>query len=92
MRTKTIFVGAEGAQEVEGLDWVREATPEEIETLRLSLREAWLGSQEAFDAGWKQFGLDRIGRPYFPLTILETAPWKVWEKASHAARCLRLTD
>lgn len=81
----TLLVGAEGAAEIDGLPWVREATDEEreefIERVLDSDGERYLNST-----------VDRTGRPYFLLTIQADAPTDIQVTAQRCVRCLRVTE
>ncbi len=60
------LVAAEGVAELEGEDWVRESTEDEK---ALFLEEVHKTIPKArFD----EFAMDRTGRPYWLMTILET--------------------
>lgn len=66
----TVLVGAEGAAEIDDQPWVRPATSEE-ETAFIQL--ACKGDQ----ALYRRSLVDQNNRPYFLLTILESAPEEV---------------
>jgi hypothetical protein len=74
----TLLVGAEGVAENEGVDWMREATDEELSLFR--------------DKEKRYFALtiDQNGRPYFLMTVIrEKAPLRVWEHVRDKARVVR---
>ena len=81
----TLLVGAEGASEIEGQSWVRTAI--DVEKQEFIFR-ACKGSQDKY----RNSLVDGTGRPYFLLTVLDTAPDEVKAKAMSFARCLRLTN
>lgn len=89
-RDTTLFLGAEGLQETEGQPWIRPATDAEIEALR---KETTDGLPEA-DARekWQNMSIDRIGRPYFLVTVLGSAPDEVWRVACGHLRMKRLPE
>ncbi len=76
----TLLIGAEGVSEMTSCAWLREATPEEVATLRD------LCGAERF----RDLSVDGIGRPYFPMTVLEDAPAWAKEKAARSLRVKRL--
>lgn len=104
----TVLLGAEGVSEIEGQPWIREATLEEIAKLRRYVLWDLEGSRCAFcktskagpcpdcvqeeDSRWRNVLTDRIGRPYFPMTILDDAPDEIKLRAQKAVRVLRLTE
>lgn len=76
----TILIGAEGVSEMTGCAWLREATPEEV----AALRNQW-GAER-----FRDLCMDGIGRPYFPMTVLDDAPAWAKDKAANAWRVKRL--
>lgn len=81
----TVLVGAEGAAEIAREAWQRPATEEER---RQFINDRCKGDEQLFNNSL----VDGTGRPYWLLTILETAPESVQAKARQYARCVRLTD
>ncbi len=81
----TLLVGAEGAAEIDGLPWVREATDDERQAF---IERVLDGDEERY----RNSTVDRTGRPYFLLTILADAPADIQAKAQRCVRCLRLTE
>lgn len=81
----TLFVGAEGVAEIADKPWQRRATEEE----RLAFVAEKCGNHEQV---FENSLVDGIGRPYWLLTILDTAPAHVQEKARKFARCVRVTE
>ena len=80
----TLLVGAEGVAEIADEPWQRQATEEE--------RMAFVASQCKGDEQlYRKSLMDSTGRPYWLLTILNTAPAYVQNKARRVARCLRVT-
>ncbi len=73
----TLLVGAEGCAEAEGAEWLREATDEEAKQFAAE--------------NPKVANIDGIGRPYFLMTVLDSAPADVLERAKRNLRVLRLT-
>jgi len=100
MRTRdcTLFIGAEGVSELGDPPpcWLREPTREEIEQTRAErkLGDARAGGRDdrADDADWEGLWIDRMGRPYFLMTITREAPLEIWIKASSHLRVKRLED
>lgn len=93
VRDCTLFLGAEGCAELEGADWLRPATEEEISQLRAerALGDARTGGRddEADRLDWEGLFIHN-GRPYFLVTVLRTAPLDIWLLASGHLRMLRL--
>lgn len=81
----TLLVGAEGAAELEGQSWVRDATDDERQAF---IERVLDGDEERY----RNSTVDRTGRPYFLLTILADAPSDIQAKAKQCVRCLRLTE
>jgi len=81
----TLLVGAEGAAEIEGQSWVREATEQERQEF---IERVLNGDEERY----RNSTVDGTGRPYFLLTILADAPADIQAKAQRCVRCLRLTE
>lgn len=81
----TLLVGAEGAAEIDGQPWARPATDEE----KAAFLQFSCGENEDI---YRRSLTDKTGRPYFLLTILESAPEEIQVKARSYCRCLRLTE
>jgi hypothetical protein len=95
METRTLFIGAEGVAEMENaaVEWCREATVEEIEAFRASQGLAPIGIHARDNRErWANLHVDKTGRPYFCMTVLNTAPGDVWIKAGQYVRVVRLTE
>lgn len=81
----TLLVGAEGAAEIDGEPWARPATDEE----KSAFIHFSCGEKEDI---YQRSLTDSTSRPYFLVTILESAPEEVQVKARSYCRCLRLTE
>ena len=74
----TVLMGAEGVAELESVDWIREATEEEIS----SFKEYW---------GVNGYiTIDGVGRPYWYMTMLDHAPDEAKDIPSRYFRVLRI--
>lgn len=80
----TLLLGAEGCSETEDQDWIREATPKEAQTFG----EEFAAKNPLTDL--RDIWIDRTGRPYFLMVILEHAPEEIKKQASLVLRTLRL--
>lgn len=81
----TLLVGAEGAAEIDGLSWVRDATDEERQAF---IERVLDGDEERY----RNSIVDGTGRPYFLMTVMADAPADIQAKANRCVRCLRLTE
>jgi hypothetical protein len=79
-----VLLGAEGLAELEGVDWLRAATPAETATFKRRHRLSELDYEAA--------SLDGTGRPYFLVALLPGAPDVVCVRARAHLRVLRLVD
>jgi hypothetical protein len=75
---RIVLVAAEGMAELEGLDWVRDATEEEV--------RAYQERHQLTEEEYRRVILDRTGRPYWPVAILDNAPEVAVERAVICAR------
>ena len=82
--TQTLLLGAEGCAEAENVDWLREATDEEALAFWKEAREQGYTS--------KAITVDKVGRPYWLMTITDEAPAGVLEANQATVRTLRLKE
>jgi len=87
----TLLLGAEGVSETEGEDWIREATADEVEDLKNDIADA-MGALSTLSDTYRDALSDGMGRPYFAMTVLATAPENVLARAHNSLRAVRLTD
>jgi hypothetical protein len=76
--SRIVLVAAEGMAELEGVDWVRDATEEEI--------RAYQERHQLTQEEYRRVIIDRTGRPYWPVTLLDSAPEIAVERAAIYAR------
>lgn len=81
---RIVLVAAEGMAELEGLDWVRDATEEEV--------RAYQKRHQLTEEEYRRVIMDRTGRPYWPVTLLDNAPEIAVEKAGTYARVRSLVN
>lgn len=84
MNETTILLGAEGCAETEGEDWIRDATPEEVQIFASRL------FKQHPEIDLADLSMDRNGRPYFYKTILDSAPDDVKDQVGRFFRTVRL--
>lgn len=77
-----ILLGAEGVMEVEGVPWIRDTSPDELETFKEQHRLSAVDFEELC--------IDETGRPYFLMALLHDAPAQVRTRAQGACRLRRL--
>lgn len=77
----TLLLGAEGCAETENVDWVREASDREAVDFWAEVREQGLTGIAT---------VDKIGRPYWLMTVTEEAPKEVLEAIKDTYRAVRL--
>jgi hypothetical protein len=82
--SRIVLVAAEGMAELEGLDWVRDATEEEV--------QAYQERHQLTEEGYRRVIMDRTGKPYWPATLLDSAPEIAVEKAATYARVRSLLN
>lgn len=75
---RIVLVAAEGMAELEGLDWVRDAAEDEV--------RAYQERHQLTQEEYRRVIVDRTGRPYWPVTLLDNAPEIAVEKAATYAR------
>jgi hypothetical protein len=72
----TLYVGAEGCAETEGVPWIREPTEEEIADFLKRYPDV--------------SSIDRFGRPYWLRTVTDDAPSHVLDYVRPRIRVLRV--
>lgn len=75
---RIVLLAAEGMAELEGLDWVRDAAEDEV--------RAYQERHQLTQEEYRRVIVDRTGRPYWPVTLLDNAPEIAVEKAATYAR------
>ena len=80
MKQVTLLLGAEGCSELQEEPWLREATQEERDAFEVEVgRDFMRGASR-----------DGTGRPYFLMTVLDSAPADILEAANSKTRAVRL--
>jgi hypothetical protein len=72
--SRVVLLAAEGMAELDGVEWVRDATEEEIRAYR---ERHQLTHEE-----YRRVIVDQTGRPYWPVTLLDSAPEIAVERAA----------
>ncbi len=80
----TVLLGAEGMSELQGTEWLREASKAE--------RQSFLHRHGLTETQYREITVDGIGRPYWLVTLLENAPAQAQAKATQFARIRRLLE
>ena len=79
-----VLLAAEGMAEVEGAEWLRDATDEE--------RLAFSQRHDLSDDQFRRLIIDHTGRPYWLVTLLQNAPEIAKQKAATYARVRSLIE
>jgi len=91
-RDCTLFLSFDEWAEVQGHEWIREATQEEVWALRSEITSPYEDEQEQ-RAAWDALFVDQYsGRPYMPVTVLRSAPGHIWRQASGHLRLFRFRE
>ena len=81
---RVVLLAAEGMAELDGVDWLRDASEEE--------RTAFRQHHHLSEDEYRGIIIDRTGRPYWLVTLLENAPEIAKRKAATYARVRSLIE